>query len=114
MCPGRLTIFIKSIKVSLLKDTGDQLLPQEVTHLGIYNDATGIPLFHYTFNEKRCKDISKLNLENLLIFKETEKSIAYRYIRLNPDNIYEFALGRRETLFSNSIFAGQFCHCCSA
>lgn len=50
VCPARLTIFIKGIKMCLLKDTGDQLLPQQVTHLGIHNDAIGIQLFHFTFN----------------------------------------------------------------
>lgn len=58
LCPARLSIFTDTIKICLLEDTGDQLFPQQVTNLGIRNDAIGIQLSHSTFDEKMCKTAS--------------------------------------------------------
>lgn len=56
--PARLSVFIESTKMCLLEDIGDQLLHQQVTNLGIHNDAIAIQLSHSTFDEKRCKTAS--------------------------------------------------------
>lgn len=49
----------------ILKDIDDQPLHQQVTNLGIHNDAIAIQLSHSTFDEKRCKTASSFILVSL-------------------------------------------------
>lgn len=62
----------------LLEDTGDQLLHEQVTNLGIHNDAIGIELSHSTFDGKRCKTASNSDLENLFSYLSLRKLIVKR------------------------------------
>lgn len=75
LCPAKLTIFIESMKLCFLEDIGDQLLHQQVTNLGIHNDAIVIQSSHSTFDEKKCKTASNSDLENLFLYLSLRKLI---------------------------------------